>query len=161
MRPTMAITTHVIGFARSAAVKLHTELMSGPRAVDAVAIACFAIPTSPVAILFRALTPLIAAVFAMFAILRATFLIPLIAPAPALLIYEKPFLMPSPAYMPYSRTVSSIPGSFLIVPMNPVTNPAVFVNTRPTPPTTAMTDPATVRNPPRHRTTSIMTRTSS
>ena len=157
----MPMTTHVIGFARSAAVKLQTELISGPRAVAAVVIACFAIPTSPVAMLFRALTPLIAAVFAMLAMLTATFLMLLIAPAPALLMKEKPFLMPSPAYMPYIRTVSSIPGSFLIVPINPVTNPAVFVNTRPTPPTTAMTDPATVRNPPRHRTTSIMTRTSS
>ncbi|VYU84102.1 Uncharacterised protein [Hungatella hathewayi] len=142
-------------------MKLHTLVISGPRAVDAVVSACFAIPTSPVAMLFKALTPLIAAVFAMLVILSATFLTLLIAPAPEFVMSEKPFLTPSPAYMPYIRTVSSNPGSFFIVPINPVTNPAVFVNTRPTPPTAAITDPATVRNPPRQRTTSIMIRTSS
>ena len=56
------MTTHVTGFARSAAVKLQTEVISGPRAVVAVAIACFAIPTRPAAMLLRALTPLIDAV---------------------------------------------------------------------------------------------------
>ena len=157
----MPITIQVIGLASSAAVKLQTDVISGPRAVAAVAIACFAIPTRPVTILLRALTPLIAAVFAMLAIFKATFFILLIAPAPALLMKEKPFLMPSPAYIPYSRIVSSISGSFLTVPMNPVTRPAVFVNTSPTPPIAAMTVPATVRNPPRASTTSMMTRTSS
>lgn len=62
---TIPTTTHVMGFASSAAVKDHTEAINPGMAVTAVTTACLAMLTRPSAMFFRAVTPEITAVFAM------------------------------------------------------------------------------------------------
>ena len=52
----MPTTTHVMGFASSAAVKDHTEAINPGMAVTAVTTACLAMLTRPSAMFFRAVT---------------------------------------------------------------------------------------------------------